>query len=179
MMATTTDVYTDGACRGNPGPGGWGWVVPDGPWASGPERRSTNQRMEVRAVLDALSSLEGPLTVFSDSTYVVNCFRDRWHEGWVRRGWGELQTQARSQPRLLGAADRAVPAKADRDRVPVGARPLREPLERDSRPASHRGRRLSTSVALGRCSVRAATVLSLDPPRHPVHLAHRPMNLDG
>ena len=94
MMVTTTDVYTDGACRGNPGPGGWGWVVPDGPWASGPEQRSTNNRMEVQAVLDALRSLEGPSTVFSDSTYVVNCFRKRWHEGWIRRGW----TNSKRQP---------------------------------------------------------------------------------
>ena len=53
---------------------------------------------------------------------------------------GELQTPARSQPRPLGAADRAVPAAAGRAAVPMGARPLREPLERGSRPASHRGR---------------------------------------
>lgn len=88
----TTTVYTDGACLGNPGPGGWAWAVPDGPYASGAEATSTNQRMEIRAVLEALRSLEGSVHVRSDSTYVVNCFRDRWWEGWLARGW---QTKAR------------------------------------------------------------------------------------
>jgi ribonuclease HI len=83
-----TVVYTDGACQGNPGPGGWAWAVPGGgPYASGPAERTTNQRMEVNAVLDALQHLEGAIHVISDSTYVVNCFRDKWWEGWLRRGW--------------------------------------------------------------------------------------------
>ncbi|NDH88573.1 MAG: ribonuclease HI, partial [Actinobacteria bacterium] len=47
--ADRTVVYTDGACRGNPGPGGWGWVVPDGPWANGFDPDTTNQRMELMA----------------------------------------------------------------------------------------------------------------------------------
>jgi ribonuclease HI len=89
--AEVTVVYTDGACSGNPGPGGWAWAVPHGRWASGAEARSTNQRMEVMAVLDALRSLEGPVRVVSDSTYVVNCFRDRWWQGWLRRGWTNSQ----------------------------------------------------------------------------------------
>jgi ribonuclease HI len=82
-----TVVYTDGSSLGNPGPGGWAWAVPDGPFASGAEARSTNQRMEIMAVIQALQALEGPVHVVSDSTYVVNCFRDRWWEGWKRRGW--------------------------------------------------------------------------------------------
>ncbi|MDE0613551.1 MAG: ribonuclease HI [bacterium] len=86
-----TVVYTDGACRGNPGPGGWAWVVPDGQSASGGAPQTTNQRMELTAVLEAVRSVEGPLQVFSDSTYVVNCFRDRWWEGWIRRGWRNSQ----------------------------------------------------------------------------------------
>lgn len=86
-----TVVYTDGACRGNPGPGGWGWMVPGGPQGSGGSPQTTNQRMELTAVLEAVRSLEGPLTVYSDSTYVVNCFRDRWWEGWIRRGWRNSQ----------------------------------------------------------------------------------------
>ena len=89
----STAVYTDGACRGNPGPGGWGWVVPDGDWAYGAEAATTNQRMEVTAALRALESLTGPVVVFSDSTYVVNCFRDGWHEGWVRNGWKNAKKQ--------------------------------------------------------------------------------------
>lgn len=80
-------VYTDGACSGNPGPGGWAWAVVDGDWASGCENPSTNQRMEIYAVLDALRVLTGPIEVVSDSTYVVNCFRDKWWDGWLKRGW--------------------------------------------------------------------------------------------
>lgn len=88
-----TLVYTDGSCLGNPGRGGWAWAVPDGPYASGAEAATTNQRMEITAVLRALVDLRalfelsGPTLVMSDSTYVVNCFRDRWWEGWLRRGW--------------------------------------------------------------------------------------------
>ena len=81
------EVYTDGACLGNPGPGGWAWAVPDGPFASGAAAHTTNQRMEIQAALEAVTALDGPLVVVSDSTYVVNCFRDRWWEGWLRRGW--------------------------------------------------------------------------------------------
>ncbi len=86
-----TTVYTDGACSGNPGPGGWAWIVPGGAWASGAEDPSTNQRMELQAVLHAVTNLDGPLAVMSDSTYVVNCFRDEWWVGWERRGWKNSQ----------------------------------------------------------------------------------------
>jgi ribonuclease HI len=87
-----TTVYTDGSCLGNPGPGGWAWAVVGGPYASGADPRTTNQRMEITAVLEALRRLlpgSGPrgLHVRSDSTYVVNCFRQRWWVGWYRRGW--------------------------------------------------------------------------------------------
>ncbi|HLT95580.1 MAG TPA: ribonuclease H, partial [Acidimicrobiia bacterium] len=92
-MTDRITVYTDGACLGNPGPGGWAWIVPDGPFASGAEARTTNQRMELSAALDAVRTLEGPLDVVSDSTYVVNCFRDRWWEGWLARGWVNSQKQ--------------------------------------------------------------------------------------
>jgi len=83
----TRVVYTDGACLGNPGPGGWAWAVPDGPYASGAADRTTNQRMEICAALEAARALPGPLVIMSDSTYVVNCFRDGWWVGWEARGW--------------------------------------------------------------------------------------------
>lgn len=94
-------VYTDGSCLGNPGRGGWAWAVPDGPFASGAAARTTNQRMEITAVLEALGALLPPagpagpagVEVFSDSTYVVNCFRDRWWAGWQRRGWKNSQNK--------------------------------------------------------------------------------------
>ena len=81
------DVYTDGACLGNPGPGGWAWLVPGGDSDSGGERRTTNQRMELFAVLRALDTLTGELRVHSDSAYVVNCYNQKWWVGWERRGW--------------------------------------------------------------------------------------------
>lgn len=80
-------VYTDGACSGNPGPGGWAWAVPNGLFRSGASPRTTNQRMEIQAALDAVTALGGRLEVVSDSTYVVNCFRDGWWRGWLARGW--------------------------------------------------------------------------------------------
>ncbi len=83
----TTHAYTDGACSGNPGPGGWAWAIPGGRYASGSSEATTNQRMEVTAALEAVRAIEGPLRIVSDSTYVVNCFRDRWWEGWLRRDW--------------------------------------------------------------------------------------------
>jgi len=96
----TVVVYTDGACSGNPGPGGWGWAVaPNGqPHGSGGDVLTTNQRMELLAVLEALRSLgvgseAGPVEVVSDSTYVVNCFRDRWWANWQRNGWKNSKRQ--------------------------------------------------------------------------------------
>ena len=81
------EVWTDGACSGNPGPGGWAWATRDGREGSGGEPATTNQRMEIKAALEAVRALEGPLVVVSDSTYVVNCFRDGWWKGWIDRGW--------------------------------------------------------------------------------------------
>ncbi len=81
------EVWTDGACSGNPGPGGWAWATRDGRQASGGHSATTNQRMEIQAALEAVTALSGPLVVVSDSTYVVNCFRDAWWRGWLARGW--------------------------------------------------------------------------------------------
>lgn len=91
-------VYTDGACSGNPGPGGWAWAVaPTGdPQGSGGESSTTNQRMELLAVLNALRVLgtqAGAIEVVSDSQYVVKCFNEAWWEGWLRRGWKNSQRQ--------------------------------------------------------------------------------------
>ena len=84
-------VYTDGACSQNPGPGGWAWVTEDGRHDAGGEPETTNQRMELTAVAEAIDALPGELAIFSDSTYVVNCFNDRWYEGWIARGWKNSQ----------------------------------------------------------------------------------------
>ncbi|MBM36583.1 MAG: SLOG family protein [Actinomycetota bacterium] len=83
----TTDVYTDGACLGNPGPGGWAFVVDQGLWSSGFDPHTTNQRMELMAASAAVQTLDGSLRVHSDSTYVVNCFVQEWWKGWLKRDW--------------------------------------------------------------------------------------------
>ena len=100
MTTEPITVFTDGACSGNPGPGGWGWAVAPGgdPHGAGGEPATTNQRMEVFAVLDALRTLGAthpgrPIEVVSDSTYVVNCFRDRWYVAWRRNGWKNSKRQ--------------------------------------------------------------------------------------
>ncbi len=109
MSGELRTVYTDGACSGNPGPGGWAWAVaPRGePQASGGESATTNQRMELMAVLSALRELgaqHGPIEVVSDSQYVVKCFTEGWWQGWLRRGW------------------------KNKDRQPIANRDLWEPL---------------------------------------------------
>jgi ribonuclease HI len=89
--------FTDGACSGNPGPGGWAWATsPEGvPQGAGRAAHTTNQRMEVQAVLEALRAHEhlpaGAITIVSDSTYVINCFRDKWYESWRKNGWVNSQ----------------------------------------------------------------------------------------
>jgi ribonuclease HI len=93
VSAGTIEVYTDGACSGNPGPGGWAWAVADGPQASGADPDTTNQRMELTAALEAVRALDGPLVVVSDSTYVVNCFAKAWWRGWHSRGWVSASKQ--------------------------------------------------------------------------------------
>jgi len=97
-VSETLVIYTDGACSGNPGPGGWAWAVsPHGePSNSGGEAHTTNQRMEIYATLDALRTYELDeriIRIVSDSNYVVKCFNDRWWEGWLKRGWKNSQRQ--------------------------------------------------------------------------------------
>jgi ribonuclease HI len=90
-LPSPTIVYTDGACSGNPGPGGWAWATVDGRFASGAEAHTTNQRMEIDAAFQAVRALPGLLEVVSDSTYVVNCFKQRWYAGWHANGWRNSQ----------------------------------------------------------------------------------------
>ncbi len=82
-----TTVYTDGACIGNPGSGGWAWVISETVHDCGSESVTTNQRMELFAVLMAVNALSGPLVVVSDSAYVVNCFKDGWWVKWRANNW--------------------------------------------------------------------------------------------
>lgn len=87
-------IHTDGACRGNPGPGGWAWASGADEYASGAEVHTTNQRMEIMAVIEALvEHPDGSLEIVSDSTYVVKCFHESWHVGWLRRNWKNSKGQ--------------------------------------------------------------------------------------
>jgi len=85
-------LYSDGACSGNPGPGGWAaLLIDDGreQIVSGAEPHTTNQRMELTAALEGLAAIPKPHAVqlFTDSSYVMNCFRDRWWARWEANGW--------------------------------------------------------------------------------------------
>ena len=92
MKMKHVDIYTDGACRGNPGRGGWGAVlVYRGveKELSGGEPMTTNNRMELSAVIAALSALREPceITLTSDSKYVVDAVTKGWARSWQSRGW--------------------------------------------------------------------------------------------
>lgn len=86
------DIYTDGACRGNPGPGGWAAILlykGHKREISGGEAETTNQRMEIQAAIEGLKALKRPAKVrlHSDSAYLVNAFRQGWIERWQANGW--------------------------------------------------------------------------------------------
>ena len=88
----TVSVYTDGACSGNPGPGGWGAILMCGEHKreiSGGEANTTNNRMELMAVIQALSMLKEPCIVdlWSDSQYVINGLGKGWAKEWKAHGW--------------------------------------------------------------------------------------------
>jgi len=92
------EIYTDGACSGNPGPGGYGAILFYGEHQkeiSGGEKATTNNRMEIQAVIEALQLLKEPCkaTIYSDSAYVVNCFQQNWLKGWLRNGWKNSKGQ--------------------------------------------------------------------------------------
>ena len=85
-------LYTDGACRGNPGRGGWGAILVYGKYEkemSGGERETTNNRMELIAAIEGLLALKEPceVTLYSDSKYLVDAFLQDWVTGWHAHGW--------------------------------------------------------------------------------------------
>lgn len=88
----TVEIYTDGACSGNPGPGGWGAILRYKDIEremSGGEAMTTNNRMELLGVIRALEALKEPCIVelWSDSRYVVDALEKGWARGWQKRGW--------------------------------------------------------------------------------------------
>lgn len=91
-MENKVIIYTDGACSGNPGPGGWGAILMykgAKKEISGGCKNTTNNIMEVTAVIEALKCLkvESDVQVYSDSAYTVNAFNQKWIYGWIKKGW--------------------------------------------------------------------------------------------
>lgn len=91
-MKKKVEIYTDGACSGNPGVGGWGVVMlykNHRKEVSGAEPQTTNNRMELTAIIQGLKLLKEPciVTIYSDSAYSVEPFLQGWINGWVMRGW--------------------------------------------------------------------------------------------
>ena len=108
----TITIYTDGACSGNPGPGGWGAILE---WQghqkelSGGEAQTTNNRMELTAVISALELLKEPCEVelWSDSKYVIDALDKGWAKGWRARGWVKSDKKPALNPDLWGQIGRA------------------------------------------------------------------------
>ncbi len=101
----TVTIYTDGACSGNPGPGGWGAVLE---WnghekeLSGGEKNTTNNRMELTGVISALQALKEPCQVelYSDSKYIIDAMNQGWAVRWKKNGWMRNKTDKALNPDL-------------------------------------------------------------------------------
>ena len=101
----TVTVYTDGACSGNPGPGGWAAILEYGgveKMISGGEAVTTNNRMELTAVIQALLALKEPCVVelYSDSKYVIDALEKGWARSWQKRGWVKSDKKPALNPDL-------------------------------------------------------------------------------
>ena len=109
------EIFTDGACQGNPGPGGWGAILRykgNEKELSGGEADTTNNRMELTAVIRSLALLKEPCIVelYSDSKYVIDALEKGWVWGWKKRGWVKSDKKPALNPdlwaRLLDLCDR-------------------------------------------------------------------------
>ena len=102
------EIFTDGACQGNPGPGGWGAILrykDTEKEISGGDPDTTNNRMELTAVIEALRLLKEPcqVTVYSDSQYVCNGITKGWAKSWKSRGWKKSDKSPALNPELWDA----------------------------------------------------------------------------
>jgi len=113
-LTKTVEIYTDGACRGNPGPGGWGVLLIAGARRKtmhGGELETTNNRMELTAAIEALNALRGPRQVIlhTDSKYVMDGVRE-WMPNWKKRGWKTSARKPVKNQDLWQALDEATDA---------------------------------------------------------------------
>jgi ribonuclease HI len=127
-VAVTTELWTDGACSGNPGPGGWAFVLvarrPDGTIIKqleghGGERDTTNNRMEMSAALHGLRALSRPtaVTILPDSSYLTNAFVDGWLAKWQRNGWKSGRKPVKNQDLWRALLEAAAPHTLTWERV--------------------------------------------------------------
>ena len=98
-------IFTDGACKGNPGPGGWGAILRYNgveKEISGGERSTTNNRMELTAVIEALNLLKEPcrVSLYTDSQYIANALNLGWAEKWKKNGWMRNKREPALNPEL-------------------------------------------------------------------------------
>lgn len=113
-MKPQIHIYTDGAAKGNPGPGGYGIIMQSGPHykeMSGGFRMTTNNRMELLSVILALETLKFPgskVTVFSDSRYVVDAIEKAWIKGWIKKNWKQVKNPDLWKRYLQASAEHAV-----------------------------------------------------------------------
>ncbi len=103
------EAFTDGACSGNPGPGGWGVLLKSGKHRKelcGGEKQTTNQRMELQAAIEALRALKKPshITIYSDSKYVIKGITE-WIHGWKKNGWKNASKKPVANDDLWRALD--------------------------------------------------------------------------
>ena len=111
-MTTTIEIYTDGACRGNPGPGGWGALLIAGRHRKtlhGGEPETTNNRMELTAAIEALNALKRPsmVALHTDSKYVMHGITE-WMHNWKKRGWKTANRKPVKNQDLWMALDEAI-----------------------------------------------------------------------
>ena len=111
VSITKVEIFTDGACKGNPGPGGWGAVIRMGAHEkelSGGETPTTNNRMEMTAAIEALNALTRPcaVTLYTDSKYVMDGLT-KWVKGWQRNGWKTADKKPVKNGELWQALDAA------------------------------------------------------------------------
>lgn len=104
-MLTSVELFTDGACSGNPGPGGWGAILRSGSFEkelSGGEESTTNNRMELMAVIAGLEALNRKcsVTIYSDSKYFVDAVEKGWAKSWQKNGWRKGDKSPAKNPDL-------------------------------------------------------------------------------
>jgi ribonuclease HI len=145
-------IATDGSCLGNPGPGGWAWVVSESCWEAGGSPATTNQRMELQAIGQAVRAFPTaqPLLIQSDSRYAISCLTE-WLPGWVRNSW-------------RNSAKKPV---ANRDLIEYIAFLLRERDVTFEHVRGHRGHVLNELADLRCTGAAAATRDGLDVSRGP------------